>query len=94
MLLALIIERYMTLKRQESAVFSDFDLLEQDTLPLTDEYGKLFRGWTHHFRLLYEARCDTFYQTNLTAMAYYDVNLAFMDKDMARKLRDMRFNST
>ena len=51
MLLALIIERYMTLKRQESAVFSKFDLLEQDTLRLTDEFGKLFRGWTHHFRL-------------------------------------------
>ena len=91
MLLALIIERYMTLKRQESAVFSKFDLLEQDTLPLTDEYGKLFRGWTHHFRLLHEARRDTFYKSNLISMAYYDVNLANMDKDMARKLREMRF---
>ena len=94
MLLALIIERFMTLKRQESAMFSRFDLLERVTLPPTDDYGKLFKGWKHYFRLLYGARRDTIYQSNLTAMAYYEVNLAFIDQEMARKLREMRFECT
>lgn len=97
MRLAPIIERYMSLKRQQIALYNDFDLVRRNTPVSTEEYSELLTLFHASFYLLHETRHFSFFQMNLTAMEQYGAELAAVDEvmaEIAKKTQETRTKST
>ena len=87
----------MNLKRQESAVNSEFDLMEKKTSSQIEDYSYYLELFTIHLRLLRQQRLSALFQYNLDGMAENEANLAAMDKVMAenaKKIHETRIKST
>ena len=97
MRLAPIIERYMSLKRQENALYNEFDLMCRNTpLPIED-YGQLFGIFSALFRLLHDTRNSDLSQMYLTRMVDCGAELAAVDRvmaEIAKKTEETRIKST
>ena len=87
----------MELKRQESAVNSEFDLMEQKTPSQIEDYSYYLELFTLHLRLLRQQRLSVLFKYNLDSMAENEAKLAAMDKVMAenaKKIHETRIKST
>lgn len=97
MRLAPIIERYMSLKRQQIALYNEFDLMRRNTPLPTEEYSELLPLFHASFYLLHETRHSSFFQRSLTAMEQYGAELAAVDDvmaEIAKKTQETRTKST
>lgn len=83
--LAPIIERYMDLKRQESAVYSDFDLMELRTSVPADEYYEVSAILSANIGLLHEPAFSGLSQSLQSNIATHEAELAAMNALLLEK---------
>ena len=95
--LAPIIERYMDLKRQESAIYSDFDLMQLRTSVSADEYNEVSALLSANIGLLRDPDFSALYQEHLAHIAIHEAELAAMNAlilEKWEKTQEMHKKST
>lgn len=95
--LAPIIERYMDLMRQESAVYSDFDLMELRTSVSAREYDEVSALLSANIGLLRDPDFSALSQLHLYHIAVHEAELAAMNAlllEKWEKTQEMQKKST
>lgn len=78
-----IIERYMSLRRQQTALYNEFDLMMRRTPLPIEKYGEFLGSFRGSFTLLHETRHSSTFQICLTAMEEFRAELAAVDDVIA-----------
>lgn len=90
MRLAPIIERYMNLKRQENAVLSNSNLMQQSIPIPTDRYSYVSEVLSIHIRLLCEPCLSALSQVCIVKITQYKAELAAMDEVVLEKWKKIQ----
>ena len=92
-----IIERYMSLKRQETVLLSEFDAMNQNTPLPFDDYNKIFGIFSALLALLCDTEDPVLIRLYSATLDDYGAELAALDEvmaEVAKKTQETRVKST